>query len=108
VIEAYQRSGRIPERGSYRGLYGTTACGVGAVSLAQKPSIADALDIFQTFVYELDYGLTYHDGFTKGFDGRPRELIDPEMWEFKRFVDGYEDGRAAWDAVQALIPEEEG
>lgn len=104
VIDAYQKTGRIPQRGSYRGFDGSTfACGVGAVALAQK-NCADALDIFQTFVYELDYGLTYHDGFTSGFDGRIRELIKPERWEFKRFVEGYEDGQAAWEAVQPLIP----
>lgn len=108
VIDAYQKTGRTPQRGSYRGFDGSTfACGVGAVAIAHK-NCADALGIFQTFVHELGYGASYHDGFTNGFDGRSRELIKSEMWEFKRFVDGYEDGQAAWEAVKALFPGQEG
>lgn len=110
VVEAYTSAGLTPAQGAYYRPSLNNACGIGAVVIASGAFDGDPIHFWSTFTNGLGFDESYHNGFTTGFDTvwLPSEMMDLEERIQPGFADGYADGRAAWDAVQSLIPEQEG
>lgn len=103
VVEAYRKTGAKPCPNVYLVFTDNEclACGLGAVLLAEREQEAIAavregggsLPMIWDMV-----GAAYEEGFSGGFD--PRPFPAPEG-PGERIQQGYEDGRAAWEAVVA-------
>jgi hypothetical protein len=97
VIEAYRKTGLNPVRGDYFPITGY-ACALGALYVAEGKYRSDRnLHLNSTFCSlhsQYVYGSEYCVGFVNAFDGE--EILWPENDEY---VAGYEDGRAAWNAI---------
>lgn len=104
VIEAYQLTGWKPIQDDWIDKVNGQICGCGLAVLigdAEKVRNFDS-DIEYRVADELGLSVEYVTGFVQGFDGGV--MLNYFTGEHKA---GYEDGRAAWEAVKAegLLPD---
>lgn len=99
VLDAYDRTGLKPERGVF--FRGCSACAMSAYAAANlmtPSSIApDACMIMRVMVKD-GFSRNYLGGFMEGFDGDPFRKRWP--WTPAERFAGYDDGKAAWAAVE--------
>lgn len=107
VVEAYKRTGWVPEQGEWvRDKPGGKRCGCalgvmigdGIVSLLNCNSNKSPYAVVSGAL-KLTPG--YVDGFAQGFDGPLSRSYLSTKSEF--FNTGYTDGRDAWEAVQREV-----
>ncbi|WP_308636121.1 hypothetical protein [Paenibacillus silvisoli] len=95
VKEAYSRTGLKPHQGDFYYLDGLTqcACGLGVLYTAEK-GIKDRWCANRSAINK--FGEEYATGFVNGFDQEGSKSNE------ETYLIGYEDGRAAWEAVKEL------
>jgi len=96
VKEAYAKTGLMPHRGDYFFQYdeGRCACGIGALTVAAGYPFGNGEAAGK---FEEGFELRYVSGFTNGFDGERANLFNRDD---ETYMQGHEDGRAAWEAVK--------
>lgn len=98
VEDAFRKIAKKPKQFALMG--DEYCCGLVAVWLAEKrPSLRDC-DFGACFTHEFNVSLHYREGFMAGWDGIGKdEMLSGSS---PAWPQGYDDGRAAWEACRHL------
>lgn len=100
VLAAFETTGLIPMQEEWLDTTAGRNCACGLMAVYAARFGLGSLDDYVEAIkegFELEHD--YVNGFTVGFDGRPDKLLVRASGAFKQ---GYEDGKAAWEAVKHL------